>query len=153
MSLAPLPIYQQKTLANDAATGANTTPINLTGMTFDYVANATYRIEIQAFVTPAAATTGCGFALDTSTAISKIGLSFFHQLATTGTLSGGSSVADATFAGVSSGMPAATIQHVSAFGILITTSNAGTAQLQFRSETTAVTTCNAGTTMMVTRVA
>jgi hypothetical protein len=42
---------------------------------------------------------------------------------------------------------------VSGFGVLISGANTGTAQLRFRSETTAVATCRAGTTWIVTKVA
>jgi hypothetical protein len=141
------------TLANDAATAANTTPINLTGMSFPYAANSKYIFDMNMFTQAAAATTGHGFQLDVSSAVTQIGMSFFNQLATSGTLSGGSSVADDTSLGVSSGVPNTTINFVNGKGILITGANSGTAQFRFRSETTAVTTCKANSTIIVTKIA
>ena len=140
------------TLAGNQSTGANTTPISLTSMTFDYAINSVYVIEILAFVQSAAATTGMGFQIDVSTAVTKIGLSFFHQLATTGTITGGSSVADDTSLGVSSGLPNTTENFVQGKGILITGANTGTAQFRFRSETTAVTTINANSKFIITKI-
>ena len=97
--------------------------------------------------------TGHGFQLNTSTGISKIGMNFYHQLATTGTLTGGSSVADDLSLGVSSGVPNTSSIFSSGNGILVTTVNSGTAQFRFRSETTAVTVCRAGSTILVTKIA
>ena len=141
------------TLAGDQATGANTTPVTLTGLVFNYAANSKYVIEVYAGVAPTAATTGCGFQFDMSTTFTTLWMSFYNQLATTGTLSGGSSTADDASIGVSSGMPSTSTNPVIVSGFLITDANAGTAQLRFRSETTAVTTCKAGTTLIVRKVA
>jgi hypothetical protein len=140
-------------LASDAATAANTTPINLTDMSFSYVANSKYIFDMHMFTLAAAATTGHGFQLDVSSAVTQIGMSFFNQLATTGTISGGSSVADDTSLGVSSGVPNTTINYSNGKGILITGANSGTAQFRYRSETTAITTCKAGSTIIVTKIA
>jgi hypothetical protein len=141
------------TLADDASTGANTTPVNLTGMSFSYAANSKYIFDMNMFTQAAAASTGHGFQLDVSSAVTQIGMSFFNQLATTGTISGGSSVADDTSLGVSSGVPNTTINYSNGKGILITGANSGTAQFRFRSETTAITTCKAGSTIIVTKIA
>jgi hypothetical protein len=140
------------TLALPQSTGANTTPISLTSMTFDYEINSVYMIEILAFVQPTAATTGCGFIIDVSSAVTKLGLSFFHQLATSGTLSGGSLIADDALIGVSSGMPNTGETFVQGKGILITSVNTGTAQFKFRSETNAVTTINANSKFIITKI-
>jgi hypothetical protein len=140
-------------LASDAATAANTTPINLTSMSFSYDANSKYIFDMHMFTLAAAATTGHGFQLDVSSAVTQIGMSFFNQLATSGTLSGGSSVADDTSLGVSSGVPNTTINYSNGKGILITGANSGTAQFRFRSETNAITTCKAGSTIIVTKIA
>ena len=140
-------------LANDATTGANVTPISLTGLVFNYEANSTYRIHWYGSVSAAAATTGCGFQFDLSSAVTSIRMDFFHQLANTGTLSGGSSIADDASAGVSSGIPAnGGIYPVMGSGLLITAGNTGTAQLRYRSETTAATTCKAGTVLVVEKI-
>mgnify|MGYP001569000268 CR=1 FL=1 len=140
------------TLASDQATGANTTPVSLTGLVFTYAANSTYRIWFMGAVSSAAATTGAGFQFDLSSAVTSINVSFFHQLANTGTLSGGHSIADDASVGVSSAMPGTSVYPVRGEGILITTGNTGTAQLRFRSETTAVTTAKAGLTMVVEKI-
>jgi hypothetical protein len=140
-------------LASDAATAANTTPVNLTSMSFSYDANSKYIFDMHMFTLAAAATTGHGFQLDVSSAVTQIGMSFFNQLATTGTISGGSSVADDTSLGVSSGVPNTTINYSNGKGILITGANSGTAQFRYRSETTAITTCKAGSTIIVTKIA
>lgn len=141
------------TLANDQATGANTNPVTLTGLVFNYEANSKYRIWFMGAVSPTAATTGCGFQFDLSSAVTSILVKFDHQLANTGTLSGGSSIADDASAGVSSGMPGTGTYPVSGEALLITTGNTGTAQLRFRAEVAAVTTCKAGFTLIVEKIA
>lgn len=141
------------TLASNAATAANTTPISLTGLVWTFDANATYLFEWHGRVQPAAATTGCGFQLDVSAAVTEISMQFYHQLASTGTLSGGHSVADDASVGVSSGMPGTSGYPVTGHGMLRTSGSSGTAQLRFRSETTAVITALAGMTLLVRKVA
>ena len=142
------------TLASDRATAADTVPVTLTGLVFTYAINSVYMIRFMGRVSPAAATTGCGFQFDCSSAVTDMNVAFFHQLANTGTLSGGQSIADDTSQGVSSGMPAnAGLYPVTGHAIIRTGANTGTAQLRFRSETTAVTTCKAGMTMVVEKVA
>ena len=150
LAVAPLLVA---TLAGDQATAANTTPVTLTGLVFSYEASSKYRIWAMGRVAPTAATTGCGFQFDLSSAVTAINVQFFHQLASTGTLSGGHSIADDASVGVSSGMPGTSTYPVTLFGLLITTTNTGTAQLRFRSETTAVTTCKAGFTLVVEKIA
>src|SRR5574341_1139948 len=148
-----LPVALIATLAADQATGANTTPVSLTGLAWSFAANSVYFFDFRGAVAPTAATTGCGFQLDVSVAVTQIAMQFFHQLANTGTLSGGSATADDASLGVSSGMPQTTATPVMGSGVLRTGASAGTAQLRFRSETTAVTTCKAGMTLVVTKVA
>jgi hypothetical protein len=139
-------------LAGDQATGANTTPVTLSGLVFTFAANSTYRVHFYGGVAPAAATTGCGFQFDVSAAVTSIYVKFTHQLAAAGTLTGGSSIADDASAGVSSGMPTTAVWPVTGEGIIITGANVGTAQLRFRSETTAITTCKAGFTLVVEKI-
>lgn len=141
------------TLASDQATGANVTPVTLTDLSFSYAANSTYRIWAMGRIKPTAATTGCGFQFDLSSVVTAINVQFFHQLANTGTLSGGHSIADDASVGVSSGMPGTSTYPVAIHGLLVTGANTGTAQLRFRSETTAVTTCKAGFTLVVEKIA
>lgn len=140
-------------LATNISTGANVTPVIVTGLSFDFEANSDYLIEIFGEITAAAATTGCGLQFDTSVAVTNIDLQFFHQLANTGTLSGGNSIADNASQGVSSGIPGANGTYpIYAAGKLNAGANAGTAQLMFRSETTAVTTLKANTIMRVMKL-
>jgi hypothetical protein len=138
----------------DKPTAANTTPVTL-ALSFDYVENSKYVVDIYALVAPAAAGTGCGFMIDVSSAVTYVGTHVTHQLAATGTLSGASSIGDsaATLSGVSSGMPGTQSYPVIGGGILITGANTGTATFYFRSETTAVTTCKANSLFLVTKVA
>ncbi len=135
-------------------TGANTTPVSVSGAVFDYVASAVYKIWVMGRVTSTAATTGIGLQFDLSSAVTAINAQFYHQLAATGTTSGGHSIADDTSAGVSSGVPTGPLDvPVTLDGLLVTGANTGTAQLRLRSETTAVTELLAGTVMLVWRVA
>lgn len=146
------PVIQVFTLASDQATGANTTPVTLSGLVFNYEANCKYRIWAMGRVQPTAATTGCGFQFDLSSAVTSINTLFYHQLANTGTLSGGHSIADDASVGVSSGMPGTSTYPVNLQGLLITGANAGTAQLRFRAEVAAVTTCKAGFTLVIEKI-
>lgn len=140
------------TLGSDQATGADVNPVTLTGLVFTYEANSIYQISFLGRVSPAAATTGCGFQFDMSSAVTEIDVSFYHQLANTGTLSGGHSIADDASVGVSSGMPGTSTYPVTGSGMIRTGANTGTAQLRFRSETTAVTTAKAGLTLIVEKI-
>jgi len=148
------PFMAKLALAVDKPTGANTTPITL-GLSFNYEINSKYIIDMYMLVAPAVAGTGCGFLIDVSTVVTYVGTFSAHQLAITGTLSGGSSIGDlgATSQGVSSGMVGTGSNFVYGGGILITGANTGTATFFFRSETTAVTTCKAGSCIRVMKIA
>lgn len=52
---------QSYTLATDESTSADTTPVSLTDLAFNFEAGATYAFRFVGNVSPAAATTGCGF--------------------------------------------------------------------------------------------
>lgn len=149
---AIFPFESKLVLASDVATGANTTPVSLTGMSFAYEANSAYVIDMYMMVQSGAATTGHGFQLDVTTAGNQIALSFYNQLANTGTLTGGSSTADDASLGVSSGTPTTAMVPVMGQGLLITGANPGTAQFRFRSETTTVTTCKAGSMIRILKM-
>jgi len=140
-------------LASDKPTGANVTPVTL-GLSFNYEINSKYVIDMYMIVSPAVAGTGCGFLIDVSTAVTYVGTFSAHQLAITGTLSGGGSIGDlgVTSQGVSSGMVGTGSNFVYGSGILITGANTGTATFYFRSETTAVTTCKAGSMIRVMKL-
>lgn len=140
-------------LGSPISTGANTTPVDVTGLVFTFAANANYVIELFAIMQSAAATTGYGLQFDVSAAVTAQSFTFFHQLANTGTLSGGSSIADDASVGVSSGIPSGnTDLPLYGSGVLVTGANTGTAQLRLRSETTAVCSIRAGSMMRVMRI-
>jgi hypothetical protein len=140
-------------LSADKPTGANVTPVTL-GLAFDYEINSKYLIDMYMLVAPTAATTGCGFMIDVSTVVTYVGTFVAHQLAISGTLSGSGSIGDkaVTSSGVSSGMPSTNSNFVYGGGILITGANPGTAVFFFRSETTAVTTCKAGSVIRIIKI-
>lgn len=150
---ATTPFIFEVRLSGTISTGANVTPVDVTNFVFSYVANASYFIEIVGGVTAPAATTGMGLQFNVSTAVSNSYLTFFHQLANTGTLAGGNAIADDASQGVSSGIPAnAGVYPFAAFGTIQTSISSGTAQLRLRSETTAVVTLTAGTVMRVRKM-
>jgi hypothetical protein len=147
------PFILKARLAANAATGANVTPISLTGFSFTYEANSTYFIDFAGATQAPAATTGSGFQLDVSTAVTRVSLNWFNQLANTGTVTGGSSIADDASVGVSSGRPSANVDTpVYGGGVLVTGANTGTAQLRYRSEVAAVSTVMAGFAMRVMKM-
>lgn len=135
-------------------TTSTTTLVPVTGMSFNYVGIGIYKIEFLFILSSAAATTGHGFAFDTSTPITTLGLTFYHQLATTGTLTGGSSIGDAgaSQVGVSSGAPTTAMQFCSGAGMLIAGATPGTATLMKRSEVAGNSTLLAGSVMIITKI-
>lgn len=134
-------------------TNATVTLANLTGLSFAFEANSFYCIEFYLLCTSAAATTGYSFALDVSVAVTNVALTFNHQLANAGTLTGGQSIADATRTGLSSGVPTAgALTPVFGGGLLMSGASAGTAQLQFAPEVAASATCKLGSVMRVMKV-
>mgnify|MGYP006935474703 CR=1 FL=1 len=140
-------------LANNVSTAADTNPVDLTGMVFTFEANSKYILQFFGAVSPAANSTGEGFQINVSAAVTSVWHHHFHQSANTGALIGGTSVADDTSVSVSSGTPATGTWTTSGFGVLVTGANTGTAQLRFRAEVAAVTTCVAGSVWIVTKVA
>jgi len=147
------PFIAKLVLLADKPTGANVTPVTL-GLSFNYEINSRYVIDFYMIVAPTAATTGCGFMIDVSTAVTYVGTFVSHQLAITGTLSGAGSIGDLAVisSGVSSGMVSTASQFIYGGGLLITTTNTGTATFFFRSETTAITTCKAGSIIRVMKI-
>ena len=139
--------------AGVTTTGANTTPVNVSGAVFDYVASAVYRIWVMGRINSTAATTGIGVQFDLSSAVTAINTLTIHTL-TTATVAGQSSIADDTSQGVTTGVPAGPLDvPFNTNALLVTGANTGTCQLRFRSETTAVTELLAGVVMVVERVA
>lgn len=147
------PFMFKGVLASDVSTGANTTPVDVTGLVFTYEINSVYVIEVFGRRSAAAATTGMGLQLNVSSAVDYADLTFFHQLANTGTLAGGHAIADDASVGVSSGVPGTAIVPFYASGVLNTAGNTGTCQLRYRSEVAAVSTIRAGTVMRVQKIA
>jgi len=145
--------FTKLTVSGDKPTGANTTPVIL-GVSFNYEINSKYLIDFYMMVAPGVASTGCGFPIDVSSAVTYVGSFIIHQLAITGTVSGGGSIGDngVTSSGVSSGMVGIGSNFVSGSALLITGADAGTATFMFRSETTAVTTCKNGSIIRVMKV-
>lgn len=140
-------------LANDLTTGANTNMNNVSGFVFTYEANSTYRVHVYGAISSAASQAGVGFAFDVSSTVTNVWLQFYHQLATGGTITGGSQVIDATSYAVTSGTPANNaIIPVFATGLINTNANTGTAQLQFRSEVNTAVTLKAGTVMVIEKL-
>lgn len=141
-------------LPADTTTGANTTPINLRSMVFTYEANSTYIFDIYMIGNSAAATTGWGLQIDLSSAVTLVALRHLTQIANTGTITGGFSIADDASVAVSSAMGATNGANVpvTGSGLLITGANTGTAQFRLRSETAAATTAKAGSTIIVRKV-
>lgn len=133
-------------------TGANTTPVDVSGAVFTYVNNAVYRIWVMGRVNATAATTGLGIQFNLSTAITDINVYTVHPL-TTSTPGGAYSISDDTSEGVTTGVPAGPLDVPFVTNALFRPgNNTGTCQLRFRSETTAVTELLAGVTMVVERL-
>jgi hypothetical protein len=142
------------TLAAPVSTAADTVPVDLTGLVWTYAANSKYVFKWIGTVQSANAGTGNGFQLNVSSAVTTISMGFYQQLANTGSLTGGSSVADDASLGVTSAKPtAATSVPIIGHGLLITGANTGTAQLRYKSEVNAVTTADAGMTLVVEKIA
>lgn len=143
--------YQVLSLGSNF-TSANTTLGNLTGMSFNYLANSTYVFELYLRISSAAATTGHRIAVDCSTAVTDVAVHFIHQLATTGTITGGSGIGDATSSAPTTGLPNTSSWLMIGSGILVTSSNAGSAQFQHASEVAANATVLAGSKIVVRKV-
>lgn len=142
------------TSSGATTTGANTTPVDVSGAVFTYVANAVYRIWVMGRLNSTAATTGVGIHFNLSTAVTAIDVIGLNTLAATGTVTGFSSIADDVSQSVSSGVPTGPLDvPVVLNALLVPGNNTGTCQLRLRSETTAVTELLAGVVMVVERIA
>jgi hypothetical protein len=147
------PVFIGATSA-DISTGADTTPVNLTGLVFSYAASSVYQIILVGATRAAVTTTGNRFAFNVSGAVTRVGIMGVQQLANTGTLTGHQSIADDASIGVTSARPTANVDTAyMGVGYLVTgAGQTGTCQLRFISETTAVATAMAGFTMTVFKV-
>lgn len=140
--------------AGVTTTGANVTPVSVTNAVFSYEINSVYRIWVMGRLNSAAATTGGALQFDLSSAVTAIDVFGGNLLASAGTATFFAGVADDTTLGTgSSGVPTGPIDvPVYADALLVTTTNTGTCQLRFRSETTAVTELLAGVVMVVEKL-
>lgn len=137
--------------ANDL-TNATATPAN-TDLLFEFKPGYVYMVDLYLLCTSGLATTGLAFAFDTSVAVTNVALTFWHTLANTGTLTGGQSRGDGAFTGLSSGVDlAGGVTMVAGKGLLVASTTAGTARLQFRPEVAATSTLKAGSAMRVDQV-
>jgi hypothetical protein len=133
-------------------TGANTTPVSVSGAVFSYEASSTYWIRVMGRINSTAATTGVGVQFDLSSAVTAIDVLTHHPLATT-TAAITYSIADDTTVAPSTGVPAGPLDvPFVTTALLVTAGNTGTCQLRFRSETTAVTELLAGVVMVVEKL-
>lgn len=139
-------------LASDVSTPAAVTLVDLTGMSFAYEANSTYRINFYMITSAAAATTGHGFGIDCSTAPTTVALNGTTQLANTGTVTGWQCIADNNIVGVTSGTPSAGANVASTGQGVLVTNTAGTAVFRFRSEVAAVATCRANSVITILKI-
>ena len=147
-------VIHSSTSSGVTTTGANTTPVSVSGAVFSYVANAVYRIWVMGRLNSTAATTGAGIHFNLSTAVTAIDVNTYHAIATTGTANVAYSISDDASEGVTSAVPTGPLDvPVTTNALLVTGANTGTCQLRLRSETTAVTELLAGTVMVVERIA
>jgi hypothetical protein len=154
LSITAASEFTGKLRSSAGVTNATTTPANVPGCVFTFEANSVYVIDLYLLCTSVAATTGYGFAFDTSVAVTENALTFTHQLAAAGTITGGDAIADNASRGLSSGVPtAATNTLVLGKGLIITGANPGTAQLMFRPEVAASATCKQNSVMRVMKIA
>ena len=153
INITPLEVVHTSKSSGVTTTGANTTPVSVSGAVFTYKTNSVYRIWVMGRLNSAAATTGAAIQFDLSSAVTSIDVIGYNTLAAAGTISGFASVADDASVAVSSGVPAGPLDvPIIANGLLITGANTGTAQLRLRSETTAVTELLAGVVMVVEKI-
>lgn len=141
------------TSSGATTTGANTTPVDVSGAVFTYVANAVYKIWVMGRINATAATTGIGVHFNVSTAITDINVQTIHAL-TTSTPGLGYSISDDSSEGVSTGVPAGPLDvPFETVALFRPGNNTGTCQLRIRAEVAAVTEVLAGCTMVVERLA
>jgi hypothetical protein len=142
-------VKQAADVSNSATTRVNT------DLVFSFDPGGVYAVDLYLLVTTAAATTGLALAFDTSVTVTVNALTFEHQLATAGTLTGGDSIADDTPRGISSGVPAASaLVPVLAKGLIVAGATAGTARLRFASEVSgSAVVFKANSAMTVTKIA
>lgn len=151
-----IPTVRTYVVANDIASSAgnSTASVAITGLSFAYVSNAKYMLDGCFLVKTSVAACGIKLKLDSSGTVTKIALDYDHQLANTGTRTGGQCIADNTFAGYSSGLPALnTVIPCTVRGLLVTgTGQAGTVTVRMAPEIAGKVTMMANSMLVVTRV-
>jgi len=138
-------------LAGDVSTAANTTLVDLTGMSFTATANTYYRIDFITLTTSALITTGFGVGINCVNAPQVVMLFGTTQLANAGTTTAWSAIANNLIAGATAGFPTAATTvpgHGSGF-IRAHATTTGSCQFRFRSEVAAIATAKAGFTAVV----
>lgn len=142
-------VKQAADVSNSAVTRVNT------DLVFSFDPGGVYAVDLYLLVTSAATTTGLALAFDTSVAVTVNALTFEHQLATAGTLTGGDAIADDTPRGISSGVPVANaLVPILAKGLIVAGATAGTARLRFASEVSgSAVVFKANSAMTVTKIA
>jgi hypothetical protein len=141
-------------LGSQVSTGANTTLVDLTGMSFTADADGLYKVTIFAAINNAAATTGFGIGVNCAQATQTVWMTGTTQLANTGTVTTWSAIANNAIVGVTSGLPTANADVPTHGGGLIKAhaTTSGTCIFRLRSETTAVARMQAGSTFVVKKV-
>jgi hypothetical protein len=125
-----------------------------TDLVFTFGASEVWILDLYAFCTSAATSTGYRFAFDTSVAVTAVGLTFVHVLANTGTVSAGDSAADNAARGLSSGVAQTTANiPVLGRGLLVAGGSGGTCRLRFGPEVAASATFKANSVLVARRVA
>jgi hypothetical protein len=140
-------------LANDIINSSATVPSDVTGLSFSYAANSAYNITVHALVSSSINTTGHGFSLSASSAVTNVWSQHFHQSSTQGSLAGGSSLTNNLILAVSNTTSVGSLGiPVVFFGYLRTGANTGTCTLRFRSELASTTVIKAGSIMFVQKI-
>jgi hypothetical protein len=108
---------------------------------------------VHALVSSSINTTGHGFSLSASSAVTNVWSQHFHQSSTQGSLAGGSSLTNNLILAVSSTTSVGSLGiPVVFFGYLRTGANTGTCTLRFRSELASTTVIKAGSIMFVQKI-
>jgi hypothetical protein len=140
-------------LANDIINSSATVPSDVTGLSFSYAANSAYNITVHALVSSSINTTGHGFSLSASSAVTNVWSQHFHQSSTQGSLAGGSSLTNNVILAVSNTTSVGSLGiPVVFFGYLRTGANTGTCTLRFRSELASTTVIKSGSIMFVQKI-
>ena len=125
--------YQQITTSDQSITAANTTPVNITGLTFTITSGKTYRFKAYLIITTNNGTVGTRIGLNANVAVTSV-----HQHVIINTASTGSNIFNLTGLGVAAfgGASSTSLFMSTVEGILIANNN-GQAAVQFSKGTAA----------------